>query len=233
MTRIALAICALSICVACSDSETTSSTSSTQSASGGNPSTGGMGGAGASTGATGGTPSTGGAGGAGGAGGGAGGMQAFALTSPAFTEGMMIPDVHTCVGLDISPQLDWTSGPPTTMSYAVVMRDIDFTQNGNQPLGFAHWAIWDIPSSAMGLPEDVDNDYQPADVAGAKQAQTFNGMRGFAGSCSPNSINTYQFTVHAVPDATLGGLDMSTSIVDAAAAIEAASVASASLSGEH
>lgn len=35
------------------------------------------------------------------------------------------------------------------MSYAIVMRDLDFNN------GFEHWAIWDIPSGVLSLPEDV------------------------------------------------------------------------------
>ncbi len=203
---------------ACGDDEATSSTSnqggdgtgaSGAQGGGGDPGSGGTGGTG--TGATGGA-------------GGEGGMAAFALTSPAFTDGSMIPDVHSCVGANISPALNWTAGPANTQSYAIVFED--------ESISFLHSVIWDIPASTLGLPEDVDKVFEPPDVPGAQQAVAYNGMRGYAGPCSNNSINTYTFTLHAVNVGSLG-LDMNTTRQQARTAIEAASLATATLSGVH
>jgi Raf kinase inhibitor-like YbhB/YbcL family protein len=215
------------VIAACGDDTSSSS-------NGGNGGSGGDGGApttgGADTG--GGGESTGGApeGGSGGTGGdGTGGAEAFALTSTAITEGQTIPEVYECEnggGDNISPPLAWTEGPPGTMAYAIVMRDLDFQS------GYLHWVIWDIPVGTTSLPQDVEHEFEPATPAGAKQADVQGVFYGYFGPCSPNSVNTYQWTVHAVDVATLPNLDMNSSLEEAADAVEAASIASATLSGE-
>jgi hypothetical protein len=177
------------------------------------------------------TPASGGAGGVGGSStGGSGGLPAeFSLTSSAFSEGESIPQRHACTsggGENISPPLAWTAGPAGTQSYAVIMRDRDF-QNG-----FLHWVIWDIPAGEHALPENVEAGFEPSAPAGAKQAPFVDGTVAYFGPCSPNTVNTYEFTVHALPTATLAGLDATSTMQQAATAIEAASLASAALAGE-
>jgi Raf kinase inhibitor-like YbhB/YbcL family protein len=217
-----LALSMFCLTVACSDDDPQTTTSS--SSTGGTATTGGMGGAPTTTtGGMGGTPSTGGAGGMGGSGG-AAGMLPFELTSPAYMDGEMMPDEHSCDGVNISPQLDWTPGPPGTMSYALTFRDAS--------IDYLHSVTWDIPASTFSLPEDVDKDYEPADVPGAKQANSYAGNRGYAGPCSPNSINTYVFTLHAMPTANLA-LDQNSSRQDAADLIEQNSIESTTLTGLH
>jgi Raf kinase inhibitor-like YbhB/YbcL family protein len=158
---------------------------------------------------------------------GSGGMAPFALTAKGFVEGADIPAVHECTScktmgaMNFSPELSWTAGPKGTMSYAIVMRDLSFMN------GFVHWVIWDIPASQLSLPQDVDKGANPADVPGAKQAQG-----DYLGPCSCNSKNTYQWKVHAIPTATLSGIQAGATKANAAAAVEAASIASASLSGK-
>lgn len=154
---------------------------------------------------------------------GAGGSEPFAITSTAFTEGMPIPEVYECDnggGENISPPFAWTPGPAGTMSYAIVMRDLDFNN------GFIHWVIWDIPASEMGLPEDVGPGFMVADPAGAKQ------VNAYFGPCSPNSTNTYEWTLYAIDAATIPGLDENSSNEEAETAIEGASIGSTTLSGE-
>jgi Raf kinase inhibitor-like YbhB/YbcL family protein len=203
------------------------------SGSGGSGATGGGntgGSAGSATGGSGGTAgsSTGGTAGAAG-GGGSAGAAAFELTSTAYTEGGAIPEKYECQtggGENVSPPLAWTAGPSGTQSYAIVMRDLDF-QNG-----FLHWVMWDIPAATLSLPEDVEQVYEPATPAGAKQAP-FNGNQiGYFGPCSPSSTNTYEITVYAIPDASLTTLDQNSTKQEAADAITAAATASAKLAGE-
>ncbi len=224
------------LCVACSDSDTnngqtgSSATGPTGVGGGGGNATtttgnGGIGGGGAvGGGGSGGVAGVGGMGGTGGA----GGAAPFALTSPAYTDGMLIPAIHACAqkgGSHISPQLDWGPGPVGTMSYAITFYDID-----NGP--FLHSAIWDIPAATLGLPGDVDRDYQPADVPGAKQPLAYTNDRGYGGPCS-QTVNTYVFTLHAMPDATIAGLDINSTRFEVATAIEQDSLASVTLSGER
>jgi hypothetical protein len=210
---------ALACIAACGDDEDGAIATATQSATSSTASSGATGGSGA-------TPS------AGGSGGGVGGMGGFALTSPAFDEGDTIPAIHTCdtecarpmMGAqDSSPPLEWTQGPEAAQSYAIVMRDLDYMN------GFVHWVLWDIPAATTLLAEDVDKNPQPVDLVGASQA-----LGGYLGpcSCAPSAVNTYEFTLHALDVANLTGINAGAPKEDAAAVVEAASIASASLSGE-
>jgi Raf kinase inhibitor-like YbhB/YbcL family protein len=165
---------------------------------------------------------------AGNAGSGGSGNTVLALTSTAFAEGDMIPEKYGCPGVpggqNVSPPLAWTGGPSEAQSYAIVMRDNDFG-------GFLHWVIFDIPKG-KSLPEGVEAVFEPANVPGAKQSRFATGAPGYFGPCSPTTVNTYQFTVHALPEATLAGMSDQSTNQDAATAIEAASLASAPLAGE-
>jgi hypothetical protein len=92
--------------------------------------------------------------------------------------------------------------------------------------------IWDIPESVRSLPENVEQVFEPSMPAGAKQAPFSSSVIGYFGPCSPNSVNTYEFTVYALPSAPLPDLDAASTNQQAATAIEAAALASAKLSGE-
>ncbi|MBL9015468.1 MAG: YbhB/YbcL family Raf kinase inhibitor-like protein [Myxococcales bacterium] len=138
----------------------------------------------------------------------------FAITSPTITEGGAIPLTHVCAnrgGMNQSPQLVFANPPAGTMSYAVVLTDLSN--------GLVHSAIYDIPSSATGLPADVDKVYAPPDVPGAHQTLAYNNMRGYAGPC-PSTAHMYQFKIYALSTATLPNAMMNTTkdqVVTAAA----------------
>lgn len=146
----------------------------------------------------------------------------FALTSPAFAEGGVIPDENACVGSNVSPELAWTGGP-AAQSYAIVFTDLDN--------GLIHSVIYDIPSSATGLPAEVDNAYAPADVPGAHQPLAYdNDTRGYLGPC-PGTTHTYEFELFALDVATLPGASEGTTRAQAATLINEHDLASTTLSG--
>jgi Raf kinase inhibitor-like YbhB/YbcL family protein len=151
---------------------------------------------------------------------------AFALTSPTITMGAMFPAAHTCTGPgNTSPQLVWTAGPAGTLSYAVI-----FTDKSNNLI---HWIIYDIPASATGLPASVQKAYQPNNVTGAKQTDSYQaGMRGYLGPCPPNQ-HTYEFAVYAVDVATLPAVTMASTRADVSPVILAHDLARAALSGTY
>lgn len=151
----------------------------------------------------------------------------FALTSTAYANGGVIPLAHVCPrdsGSNISPQLAWTNPPPGTMSFAIVFEDVS--------TNFLHSAIWDIPANRSDLPEDVDKDYEPADVPGAKQPNSYLGVRGYAGPC-PDSVHTYEHQLHAIGVATLPNLDENSTRQTVTSAIRGASIGSVVLSGTY
>ncbi|QCX74671.1 putative kinase inhibitor [Streptomyces sp. YIM 121038] len=161
--------------------------------------------------------------------------SAFALSSTAFADGGVIPKVHECTsggGSDPakrneSPPLAWSGAPAAAKSYAIVMRDLD---NAN----LIHWVIYDIPANTASLPQNVDHKYQPSTPAGARQVY-YRGsasLYGYQGPCSPSTVNTYEFVVHALNQASLTSLNANSSTRTAAREIAAASIGSARITGE-
>ena len=157
----------------------------------------------------------------------------FGLTSEAFMDGEAVPTPHLCgpplapgmPGMNISPALSWTAGPPETMSYAVVIRDLSAG-------GLVHWVIYDIPASVTELPENVTPGYEPGTPAGAKQAEIQgSGYFGYFGPCSGGRMNNYQWTLHALDTATVQGVTMATDENTLATTVERASIASTTLNG--
>lgn len=158
----------------------------------------------------------------------------FALSSAAFVDGGFIPKIHECTSgggnapkKNESPPLTWSGAPATARSYAIVMRDLD---NAN----LIHWVIYDIPANTTSLPQNVDHAYRPSVPAGARQVY-YRGsasLYGYQGPCSPSTVNTYEFVVHALNQPSLPGLNSGSSTQTAARTIAAASIASAGIRGE-
>jgi Raf kinase inhibitor-like YbhB/YbcL family protein len=129
----------------------------------------------------------------------------FTLTSQMLTANGSFAADNTCSGTNVSPQLSWVNPPAGTMSFAVVLTDLDVGS------GLLHWVIWDIPLATTSLGADVDKLFQPADVPGAKQAISTvdNTTRGYMGPCPPfPNTHNYQFDVYAVDSATLPNVVM-------------------------
>ncbi len=147
---------------------------------------------------------------------------AFSLTSTAFANGAVIPTVHSCLGSNSSPPLAWENAPMGTQSFAIVFTDIS--------TDFLHSVTWDIAGSTSSIPADIDKSFEPADLPGAKQADSYLGSPGYAGPC-PGTPHTYEFKLHAVDVATLPGLGAQSTGAQARAAVEAASLGFTTLEG--
>lgn len=211
-----------SLLVACGDDSGTSQGGSTGTAGGGSTGDGGSppeGGA-----PSGGMPAGGSTGDGGSGGENTGGAAPFELTSTAYEEGGMIPVMYSCDGANVSPPLAWTEGPAGTMSYAIIFRDLSN--------GLGHAAIFDIPAATLSLPEDVEREYAPADVPGAAQCDAYDNDPGYAGPC-PGSPHTYEFTIYAVPAASLGLDEMSVDVDDVEDAAMVGALATATLSATY
>ncbi len=146
----------------------------------------------------------------------------FTVTSGAYAAGGVIPPAHSCAGANISPALSWENAPEGTQSFALIFIDVS--------TNFLHSVAWDIPVSRTSLPEDVDKEFEPADVPGAKQARSYLGSRGYAGPC-PGEEHNYEFRLHALDVPSLDALGANSSGGVAQGAIEAASLGSAVLIG--
>ena len=119
----------------------------------------------------------------------------FELTSPAFTAGDPIPELYSCKGQDISPELNWGDPPEGTQSLALIMDDPD------APGGtWVHWVLFNIPPDARGLPEDAASDAQLAD--GSLHGNNSWSQPGYGGPCPPSGTHRYFFKLYAL-DITL------------------------------
>lgn len=170
---------------------------------------------------------------------GSGAAKTFTLTTTAFTPNGTIPADNTCHGANTSPDLAWTNPPAGAKSFAVVLTDKTAT--------LTHWALYDIPATATGVPAHVENTFQPASVAGAQQTiSVMDGSQpnttaviGFFGPCPPaptptdNGLHTYVFTVYALDVATVPRLTATNKANEGLANIVIHSIGSASFTGDY
>ena len=113
------------------------------------------------------------------------------LSSPAFNDGDMIPEKHTCDGEDISPPLVWELVPQNVKSIALICDDPD------APVGtWVHWVYYDIPSNTNGLPENITPQENPDN--GGKQGTNDFRKIGYGGPCPPGGIHRYYFKIYAL-----------------------------------
>jgi Raf kinase inhibitor-like YbhB/YbcL family protein len=120
---------------------------------------------------------------------------AFKLTVGAFSEGSVIPKLHTCEGADLSPALEWSGEPRETQSFTLIADDPD------APVGtWNHWLLYDLPASVHSLAQG----FKPGQ-AGLSGTNDF-GKPGYGGPCPPkgHGPHRYFFKLYAVGVSALG-----------------------------
>ena len=95
---------------------------------------------------------------------------AFALTSPAFLPGQMLPQRYTCDGAGVSPPLRWTAPPSRARSFTLRVVDLDTHPH------FRHWDVTAIPRRFRAIPA--------AARVGRAHRNDF-GRVGYGGPCPP------------------------------------------------
>lgn len=130
----------------------------------------------------------------------------FTLTSADLVSGTFdnkfVLNGFGCMGSNVSPALSWSNVPAGTQSLALQVYDPDAPSGS----GFWHWAVYNIPPTATGLPQGAGNS--PATLpAGAFGGNTdfldtgLIGMNGnYGGPCPPqgDKPHRYQFTLYAL-----------------------------------
>jgi Raf kinase inhibitor-like YbhB/YbcL family protein len=82
-----------------------------------------------------------------------GGLSMLTVTSTSFADGAEIPAKYTGAQ-GISPELSWSGAPPGTMSYVLIMHDVDVAiPAGNLTNDITHWVVWNIPAGSTSIPE--------------------------------------------------------------------------------
>jgi Raf kinase inhibitor-like YbhB/YbcL family protein len=129
-----------------------------------------------------------------------------------FADGGRIPEKFTCAAgpNSPSPAISWSGVPAGTQSFVLILHDPDPVVNHSSS-DVLHWAIFDIPGSAKGLPEGVKSGEQ-ADRA--NQMNNIAGRPGYLGPCPPPGHGDHHYTLELYAlDAKLG-LPASTSRAD-------------------
>jgi Raf kinase inhibitor-like YbhB/YbcL family protein len=109
-----------------------------------------------------------------------------------FADGSRIPERFTCAAgpNSPSPAISWSGAPAGTQSFVLIMHDPDPVIGGTTN-DVLHWAIFDVPGTAKGLPEGVKAGDQPD---GAKQINNIAGRPGYLGPCPPPGHGDHHYT---------------------------------------
>jgi len=122
-----------------------------------------------------------------------GGSSRLLVTSSAFVSGAALDDKYTQNGDNMSPGMAWSKGPLGTQSYAVLAEDSGV--NRAEPI--VHWVIFNIPSTATGLPQNVPTDATLEN--GSMQGKNVRGSAGYIGPKPPaGQTHPYHFEVFAL-----------------------------------
>ncbi len=121
--------------------------------------------------------------------------MALTLTSDVFENGKEIPALHTCEGKDVSPAIAWSGVPSGARSLALIMDDPDAPDPAAPKMVWVHWVLYNIPTSAPGLPQAVKPEALPA---GTSQGRNDWGRTGYGGPCPPIGRHRYFFKLYAL-----------------------------------
>lgn len=130
---------------------------------------------------------------------------AMTMTIAAFPDGGQIPVKFSqaaegaAPGEGTSPAISWTNVPAGTQSFVLNMRDMDVARNKTTE-DQAHWVVWNIPSTATGLPEGVPKG--PKLANGAYQISATGQVYRGPGAPATGPQHHYMFELYAL-DVTL------------------------------
>ena len=128
--------------------------------------------------------------------------MALTLTCTAFEANGAIPRKYTCDGDDESPPLSWSGLPEGTQSLALIVDDPDAPDPAAPKMVWVHWVLYNIPTTASGLPENVTAAKLPA---GTREGLNDWKRTGYGGPCPPRGRHRYFHKLYAL-DAVLGEL---------------------------
>jgi Raf kinase inhibitor-like YbhB/YbcL family protein len=110
------------------------------------------------------------------------------LTSPAFTDGSILPVKYTCDGESISPPLQWQDVPTNTKSFALIYDDPDATSGT-----WAHWVLYNLPPTTNSLTENISTL-----PTGTKVGINSWPHANYGAPCPPSGEHRYIFHLYAL-----------------------------------
>jgi len=118
------------------------------------------------------------------------------LTSTAFKEGEPIPRQYTCVGVNVSPPLEWSGVPKSAKTLVIIADDPD------APSGtWVHWVLYNLPADNIGMVENLPATDELK--AGGFQGKNDFGKIGYGGPCPPSGTHRYFFKIYALDNELL------------------------------
>lgn len=116
----------------------------------------------------------------------------FAIRSPAFESGSVIPKAFTGDGDDVSPALEWTDPPAGTKSLALICEDPD------APRGtFTHWIVFNLPPETRVLERGAGTK-SPLPDGTLQGTNDFGRVRYGGPAPPPGKPHRYYFRLYAV-----------------------------------
>jgi Raf kinase inhibitor-like YbhB/YbcL family protein len=114
------------------------------------------------------------------------------MTSRAFEDGGIVPPRYSCFGDNVRPEFQIANPPPGTLTYALILHDIDVALGGSAEDGL-HWLAWNIPAHVGGIAEDELPD-------GAVVGRNVEGRNAYLGPGAPPGprYHHYVFELYAL-----------------------------------
>ena len=128
------------------------------------------------------------------------------ITSSAFAHDSAIPRQYTCEGKDVSAPLAWSGVPATAKSLVLIVDDPDAPDPAAPKMTWVHWVLYNIPASAVGLPEAVMAAHLPK---GTLEGTNDWRRTGYGGPCPPIGRHRYFHKLYAL-DTVLSDLNKPT-----------------------
>lgn len=117
------------------------------------------------------------------------------LKSPDFVHQGEIPKIFTCDGNDSSPALSWSGVPQNTKSLVLIVDDPDAPDPAKPKMTWVHWLLYNIPPTAVELPQAVASADLPA---GTHQGKNDWKRTGYGGPCPPIGRHRYFHKLYAL-----------------------------------